>query len=230
MITMRRSEERGSSKLSWLDSRHSFSFADYYDASHMGFRALRVINDDRVAPGKGFGTHPHRDMEIISYVLDGELSHEDSMGNGSTIRPGEIQRMSAGTGVLHSEMNPSPNSTVHFLQIWIVPERRGGAPGYEQKEMPPRRGRLALIASRDGRDGSVTVKQDVDVYSSVLEAGQSLSWELGRQRHGWLQVARGSVRLQDTALGEGDGAAVTEEDVLVVTAESDAELLFFDLA
>jgi len=230
MITVRRAEERGSSKLSWLDSRHSFSFADYYDASHMGFRALRVINDDRVAAGKGFGTHPHRDMEIISYVLDGELAHRDSMGNGSTIVPGEIQRMSAGTGVLHSEMNPSSELPVRFLQIWIVPERPGGPPGYEQKEMPPRRGRLALIASHDGRAGSVTVRQDVDVYSSLLESGQSLTLQLASGRHGWLQMARGNIRLEDIELGEGDGAAVTEAGALAVTATSDAELLFFDLA
>ncbi|MCA9594201.1 MAG: pirin family protein [Myxococcales bacterium] len=229
-ITVRHGSDRGRSELPWLDSRHSFSFADYYDPAHMGFRALRVINDDRVAPAKGFGTHPHRDMEILSYVLEGELAHRDSMGNGSTIRPGEIQRMSAGSGVLHSEMNPSPDTTVRFLQIWIVPDKRGGAPGYEQRPMPPRDGRLALVASSDGREGSVKVQQDVSLYSTVLEAEQNLTWQLPPGRFGWIQVARGTVRIGDQLLEEGDGAQLEGVTGVDVKATERAELLLFDLA
>ena len=230
MMMLRRADERGRANFGWLDSRHTFSFGHYYDPRHMGFSTLRVINDDRVTGGGGFPTHPHRDMEIISYVVEGALEHEDSMGNGSTIRPGEIQRMSAGSGVLHSEMNPSPDTTVRFLQIWIVPDKRGGAPGYEQRPMPPRDGRLALVASSDGREGSVKVQQDVSLYSAVLEAEQNLTWQLPPGRFGWIQVARGTVRIGDQLLEEGDGAQLEGVTGVDVKATERAELLLFDLA
>jgi redox-sensitive bicupin YhaK (pirin superfamily) len=232
MITRRPAAERGHADHGWLDSRHTFSFADYYDEAHMGFRALRVINEDRVQPGHGFGTHQHRDMEIISYVLEGSLGHRDSMGTGSTITPGDVQRMSAGTGVRHSEMNPSTTQPVHFLQIWLLPERRGLEPGYEQKrfEAADMQGRFRLIASHDGRDGAITVHQDVDLYAGVLAAGQGATLALRPGRHAWVQVARGSVTLNDQSLEQGDGAAVSDERALEVTATADAEVLVFDLA
>ena len=232
MIMRRPAEERGRGNLGWLDSRHTFSFADYHDPEHMGFRALRVINEDRVEPGRGFGTHSHRDMEIISYVLDGELGHKDSLGTGSVIRPGDVQRMSAGTGVLHSEMNPSPSRPVHFLQIWLMPERRGLPPQYEQKrfEAEEKQGRLRLVASRDGRHGSVTVNQDVDLYAGLFKPGDGARLELRRGRHAWIQVARGEVTVNSETLHEGDGAAVSEEAAVDIVSTADAEILVFDLA
>jgi hypothetical protein len=231
MITIRYSEERGRGRTEWLDSRHTFSFADYYDSEHMGFRALRVINEDRVKPSSGFGAHPHRDMEIISYVIEGALAHQDSMDNGSTMRPGEVQRMSAGTGVVHSEWNHSKSEPVHFLQIWILPERRGIAPGYEQRAFEPHevRDRLRLVASSDGRDGSVTIHQDAALYATRLGAGKRVSHELAPGRHAWVQVARGTVALNGVRLGTGDGAAASEEERLVLEAAEDAEVLVFDL-
>ena len=232
MLTIRRAHERGHADHGWLDSHHTFSFADYHDPRHMGFRALRVINEDRVAPGKGFGTHPHRDMEIISYVLAGALEHRDSLGTGSVIRPGDVQRMSAGTGVTHSEFNHSPSEGVHFLQIWIVPEARGLAPGYEQRrfEAADRQGRLRLIAARDGRDGAVTVHQDVAVYAALLAPGQTAAHDFAAGRYGWLQVARGQVRVGEQTLQAGDGAAIQAHERVEIVGVEAAELLLFDLA
>jgi hypothetical protein len=232
MIVRRPSEERGLANHGWLKSLHTFSFADYYDPAHMGFRGLRVINEDRVQPGQGFGTHPHRDMEIISYVLEGELGHKDSMGTGSVIRPGDVQRMSAGTGVLHSEMNPSPASPVHFFQIWLLPAERGIAPGYEQKrfEDADKRGRLKLVAARDGRDGAVSVHADADLYAGLFAPGEAARLELGPGRHAWIQVASGEIAVNGQTLKEGDGAAVSDEAVLGLEASTDAEVLVFDLA
>jgi redox-sensitive bicupin YhaK (pirin superfamily) len=214
-----------------LESYHTFSFADYYDPRHMGFQTLRVINEDRVQPGKGFGTHPHRDMEILSYVLEGALEHKDSLGTGSVITPGEVQRMSAGTGVSHSEFNHSGSELVHFLQIWLLPERAGLPPSYEQRAFPAeeKRRKLRLVASRDGREGSVTIHQAVDLYTSLLDPGEVVTHRLTPGRHAWVQMARGAVRLNDTPLSAGDGAAVSEETQLTVTAEDRAELLLFDL-
>jgi redox-sensitive bicupin YhaK (pirin superfamily) len=232
MMTVRSASARGHANHGWLDSHHTFSFADYHDPRHMGFRSLRVINDDRVAPGGGFPTHGHRDMEIISYVLDGALEHKDSMGTGSVIRPGDVQRMSAGTGVMHSEYNASKEEPVHFLQIWILPERRGAQPGYEQKRFTDgeKQGRLRLVASPDGADGSVTVRQDMRLYAARLTAGQSATHEIAPGRHAWVQVARGEVRLGDTVLKAGDGAALTDEPRLTLTGTTDGEVLLFDLA
>jgi len=232
MITIRRAGERGRADHGWLDTRHTFSFADYHDPRHMGFRQLRVLNEDRVAPGKGFGTHTHRDMEILSYVLDGALAHRDSMGTGSVIRPGDVQRMSAGTGVEHSEFNASAEEPVHFLQVWILPQRRGIAPGYEQKTFPEeeRRGRLRLIASPEGEEGSVRIHQDVRVYAGLPSTGLELSHELVPGRHAWLQVARGTAGLNGTRLEAGDGAAVSEERDLRMAGETGSEILLFDLA
>jgi redox-sensitive bicupin YhaK (pirin superfamily) len=231
MMQVRRSDERGHARHGWLDSHHTFSFADYYDPEHMGFRALRVINEDRVVPGEGFPTHPHRDMEIISYVVGGALAHRDSMGNGSVIRPGEVQRMSAGTGVAHSEHNASEDEPVHFLQIWIVPERRGLPPSYEQKDFSAaRRGKLALVASRDGRDGSVTVHQDVSLYAAELERGASVTASLAPGRHAWIQIVRGTVRVNDVELRAGDGAELVDETKIEIHAGDSTELLLFDLA
>jgi quercetin 2,3-dioxygenase len=232
MITLRPAAERGRSDHGWLDSRHTFSFADYLDPAHMGFRALRVINDDKVDPSSGFGKHPHRSMEIISYVLSGALAHEDSMGNGSTIRPGDVQRMSAGTGVVHGEWNHSEDEPVHFLQIWIMPEKQGGPPGYEQKSFEPHevRDRLRLVASRDGREGSVTVQQDAALYVGKLSPGAQVQHELAPGRHAWVQVASGALTLNGKALGTGDGAAVSDERRLELRATADAEVLVFDLA
>jgi redox-sensitive bicupin YhaK (pirin superfamily) len=228
MITIRRSHERGHADHGWLDTWHTFSFADYHDPAHMGFRALRVINDDKVAPGTGFGTHQHRDMEIITYVLDGELEHRDSMGNGSIIRPGDVQRMSAGTGVRHSEKNPSDDAGVHLLQIWILPERAGIRPGYEQKNFPvaERTGTLRLVASPDGDDGSVTIHQDVRLYAAILD-GTPQTHAFGKDRHGWLHVARGEAELNGQKLAAGDGAAISGEES--VTIGGHGEVLLFDL-
>ncbi len=232
MIAFRDRMARGQSRTSWLDSRHTFSFADYHDPAQMGFRSLRVINEDRVIPGAGFPRHGHRDMEIISYVLEGALEHKDSLGNGTVIRPGEVQRMSAGSGILHSEFNPSPAEPVHFLQIWIIPDRVGLPPSYEQKAFPPaeRRGRLRLVAAPDGRDGAVTVHQDARLFVANLEPGERVTYETERGRGLWLQVARGIVALNGTEMREGDGAAVEDEAAVRVEAETAAEILLFDLA
>jgi redox-sensitive bicupin YhaK (pirin superfamily) len=231
MIRVRKSEERGQADYGWLDTRYTFSFARYYDPVQMGFRQLRVINEDRVQPGGGFPTHGHQDMEIITHILEGALEHQDSMGNSSVIRPGEIQRMSAGTGVTHSEYNASKTEIVHLLQIWIRPERSGLAPSYEQKAFPreDRRNRLQLVASRDGRDGSVTIHQDASLYLSWMSSGTELRHRFVPDRHGWLQVARGSVLIDGNPLQIGDGAAVSEEHSLSIQALDDAELLLFDL-
>lgn len=231
MLTVRPAEARGHANHGWLDTFHTFSFADYYDPAFMGFRALRVINEDRVAPRQGFGTHPHRDMEIITYVLEGGLEHRDSTGSHGVIRPGEVQRMSAGTGVLHSEMNPF-DERVHFLQIWILPERRGLPPGYEQKAFSreERQGRFRLVASRDGRDGSLTVHQDVRLYATLLAAGEQAELTLEPGRHAWVQVARGAGTLNGVALKAGDGVAVSNETRLELTAAEPLEALLFDLA
>lgn len=231
MFNVRPAEARGRADFGWLDSRHSFSFGDYYDPAHMGFRNLRVINEDRVAPGQGFGRHPHRDMEILSYVIEGALGHKDSMGNGSVIRPGEVQRMSAGTGVTHSEMNADANNPVHFLQIWLLPERRGIEPGYEQKAFSDadKRGKLRLVASRDGRDGSVTIHSDVNLYASLLSADEKLRYELPAGRNAWVQIVRGAVSLNGMRLGAGDGVAVSDESALEISGRDDAEFLLFDL-
>jgi len=232
MITRRPAEGRGRTHADWLDSRHTFSFNRYYDPNWSGFRRLLVINEDFVAPAKGFGTHSHRDMEIISYVLAGALEHRDSMGTSSTIRPGEVQRMSAGTGVRHSEYNPSPDEPTHFLQIWIEPEREGMPPSYEQREFPPDEAGagLRLLASRTGRDGSVTVHQDVELYRASLAAGEEVTHELRRGRHAWAQVVSGEIVLNGVGLGPGDGAAVSEEERVVIGAAGRAEVLLFDLA
>jgi quercetin 2,3-dioxygenase len=232
MIVRRPSEARGLGDHGWLKSRHTFSFADYYDPDNMGFRNLRVINEDRVAAAQGFGTHGHRDMEIISYVLEGELAHKDNVGNASVIRPGDVQRMSAGTGVLHSEMNPSPSRPVHFFQIWLMPARKGITPGYEQKTFDDseKRGRLRLVGARDGRDGAITVHADADLYAGLLASGESATLDLQPGRYAWVQVARGAVTVNGQLLAEGDGAAVSDETALHVTASKDAEVLVFDLA
>ncbi len=218
-------------QLGWLDTRHTFSFGEYYDEEHMGFRSLRVINDDRVAPGRGFGTHPHRDMEILTYVLEGALEHRDSMGNGAVINPGDVQVMSAGTGITHSEFNPSPSDPVHLLQIWFLPERKGLTPRYDQKlfSREERQGTLRLVASRDERDGSVLIQQDAALYATLLDPGQSVDHALQEGRHAWVHVARGSVTLNGVALQAGDGAAVSEESRLELTGVEPAEVLVFDL-
>jgi hypothetical protein len=233
MITVRPANERGAANFGWLDSRHSFSFGHYYNPDHMGFATLRVINEDKVTPRKGFGTHGHRDMEIISYVLAGALEHKDSMGNGSVIRPGDIQRMTAGTGILHSEYNASDTDPVHFLQIWIVPEANGLEPGYEQIHMEPehRQGQLRLVGSRHGRDGSVTIHQDVDLYATNLSEGEAISHALASGRVAWVQVARGALDLNGLALRAGDGAAIQDLGSLILTGTAeDTEALVFDMA
>lgn len=231
MITIRRANERGVAEFDWLNSRHSFSFGHYYDPAHMGFGPLRVINEDRVVPGEGFPTHGHRDMEIISYVLEGALEHRDSIGTGSVIRPGDVQRMSAGTGISHSEYNHSSTEPVHFLQIWIVPAARGLRPGYEQRNFPrdERHGRLRLIASPDGSDGSVTVHQDVRLYSTLLDGDQRAELALAAGRNVWVQVARGEVTVNGKRLAVGDGAAIDGESSVVLDGARAAEVLVFDL-
>ena len=231
MLTIRKATERGHADHGWLDSHHTFSFANYYDERHMGFRNLRVINDDRVAGGQGFGNHPHRDMEIISYVLDGALTHKDSMGTGSVIRPGDVQRMSAGTGVMHSEHNASRADEVHFLQIWILPTQRSIAPSYEQKTFPDaeKRGALRLVASPDGATGSLTINADARVYAGLFAAGETAELALTEGRGAWLQVARGSVRVNGETLGEGDGVAIEREKLVRIEGIDDAEVLAFDL-
>ena len=231
MIQVRKSEERGHARHGWLDIRHTFSFDHYYDPLHNGFRDLLVINEDRVQPGTGFGKHAHRDMEIISYVLGGELEHKDSMGSGSVIRSGDVQRMSAGTGVTHSEWNHSQENWVHFLQIWIAPRAKGIVPSYEERKIPieERKNQLKLIASPNGEGNSLTIHQDVRLYASLLDEGSEVSYALGLGRYGWLQLARGSVELNSVHLQEGDGAAISGEDWVKIVSKSDAEFLFFDL-
>jgi len=232
MMTIRKAAERGHANHGWLDSHHTFSFANYYDPAHMGFRSLRVINDDRVAAGQGFGTHPHRDMEILSYVLEGELAHRDSMGTGSVIRPGDVQRMSAGTGVAHSEYNPSEEHDVRFLQIWLLPGQRGIQPSYEQKTFSDQEkdGRFRLVASPDGRDGSLTIHTDASVHAGRFDRGQRAELALAAGRHGWIQVARGAVRVNGHELRAGDGAALSDERLIRVEGIEDAEVLAFDLS
>jgi len=233
MITIRPAQERGIANFGWLDSRHTFSFGEYFDPNHMGFVNLRVINEDKVILGQGFGTHGHRDMEIISYVLDGALEHKDSIGTGSVIRPGDVQRMSAGTGIMHSEFNASKTEPVHFLQIWILPERKGIAPGYEQKtfSQDEKLGKLRLVGSRDGRDGSITIHQDVNLYAATLQEGDEVSHSLVDGRVAWLQVVRGAVQLNGRDLTAGDGAAISQESQLTLKGSSkDAEILLFDMA
>jgi redox-sensitive bicupin YhaK (pirin superfamily) len=232
MLTIRKSEDRGHADHGWLDTRHSFSFADYYDPAHMGFGPLRVINDDRIAGGGGFPTHPHRDMEIITYILEGALEHRDSLGNGSVIRRGDVQRMTAGTGIRHSEFNASAAEPVHLLQIWILPERGGLTPGYEQTTFAEadKRRRLRLIASRDGRDGAVTIHRDADVYATLLDEGESVAHELGTGRAAWLQVASGAVILNGEPLREGDGASLDGGGIELTGTASRSELLLFDMA
>ncbi len=232
MINVRPSNQRGGDDYGWLNTRHTFSFDRYYDPMFMGFRSLRVINEDVVAPGEGFPTHPHRDMEIITYVLDGALEHKDSLGTGSVIRPGDGQRMSAGRGIRHSEMNASTSNPVHLLQIWIMPDQPGHEPSYEQKTFSDeeKRGRLRLIAGPDGKDGSVTIHQDARLYVSLLDAGQEVVHELGKGRYAWLQVARGKIDLNGKTLRQGDGAAIEGEPKLTIKGVEDSEILLFDLA
>jgi redox-sensitive bicupin YhaK (pirin superfamily) len=232
MVAIRPSNERGYANHGWLVTYHTFSFADYHDPKHVHFRALRVINEDRIAPAQGFGAHPHRDMEIITYVLEGALEHKDSTGGGGVIRPGILQAMSAGTGVTHSEFNHSKTAEAHLLQIWIFPERKGLQPRYEEKAIPPEslKDTLRLIASRDGRDGALTVFQDVELFASKLSAGKTAGHKLKAGRHAWLQVARGAVTLNGTNLSAGDGAAVSDEQSLTITAIQPSEFLLFDLA
>jgi quercetin 2,3-dioxygenase len=232
MINIRPNNERGGGDYGWLNTRHTFSFDQYHDPRFMGFRSLRVINEDRVSPGEGFPTHPHRDMEIITYILEGALEHKDSLGTGSVIRPGDGQRMSAGRGIRHSERNPSPTEPAHLLQIWIMPDRAGHEPSYEQKAFPDEEklGNLRLIAGPDGKDGSVTIHQDARLYVTLLSPGQEVAHVLAKGRYAWLQVAKGAVELNGKPLKQGDGAAVSDESKLVIQGVEDAEVLLFDLA
>ena len=231
MLAIRHADDRGLANFGWLNSRHTFSFGHYYDPQFMGFGPLRVINEDRVQPGKGFDTHGHSNMEIISYVLDGALEHKDSMGTGSVIRPGDVQRMSAGTGVRHSEFNASDTELVHFLQIWILPEKDGLQPSYEQKSFSDeeKRGRLRLVGSRDGREGSTTIHQDVDLYAALLDGGDTVSHEIAEGRKGWVQIATGSALLNGAPLAAGDGVAVDGAQTITLSGESRAEVLLFDM-
>ena len=232
MITIRQARERGHFDHGWLNTYHTFSFDQYYDPRFMGFRQLRVINEDFVAAGRGFPMHAHRDMEIITYILEGALQHEDSMGNGSIIRPGDVQRMTAGTGVRHSEKNASREESVHLLQIWILPDTVGLEPGYEQKAFgeDERRGQLRLIASNDGRDRSVTVHQDVSLFASILGEGESVQYDIDQTRYGWIQVARGAINVNGQRAGQGDGAVAMGESSLEIVADEPSEILLFDLA
>ncbi len=231
MIAIRPAEERGHANYGWLDTHHTFSFNTYFDPDHMGFRSLRVINDDTVSPGQGFGTHGHRDMEIITYVLEGALAHKDSMGTGAVLRAGDVQRMTAGSGVTHSEFNDSQTEPVHFLQIWILPNANGLDPSYEEKAVPheEKRGKLRLVASPDGHGASLRIHQDVRVYASILKIGDTFEHTLEPGRAAWIQVARGKVKVNDRSLGQGDGAAVTDEPKLRLTGDGDSEILLFDL-
>ena len=231
MIEIRRSAERGHANHGWLDSYHSFSFADYRDPQHVHFGPLRVINEDRVAGGQGFGAHGHRDMEIVTYVLDGALAHRDSMGNGSTIRYGDVQRMSAGTGVMHSEFNASPDEPVHLLQIWVIPQRTGAQPGYEEKrfDAADKRGRLRVIASPDGRDGSVTIHADASIYAALIDGAEETAFALPQGRQAYVHVARGALTVNGEALQAGDAAKLTGIDTVTLEKGEDAEVLLFDL-
>jgi len=230
MITIRKAGERGHASFDWLDTWYTFSFADYHDAQHMGFRALRVINDDTIAGGGGFGTHSHRDMEIITFVLSGALEHKDSMGNGRIIRPGEVQYMAAGTGVAHSEFNPSPTEPVHLLQIWILPDHKGAKPVYAEKKFAKAApGKLYLAASKSGRDGSIPINQDADVFVGKFITGDKISHSLKPGRHAWLQMAEGEVKLNGLPLKAGDGAAVSDENRLIVESAGLAQVILFDL-
>lgn len=231
MISVRLSEDRGNTKLDWLDSRHTFSFDRYYDPRYMGFRSLRVINEDYVDPGRGFGSHSHHDMEIITYVLEGVVAHHDSTGSSTVIVPGEVQRMSAGTGISHSEYNRTLTEPLHLLQIWIMPDRKGLMPGYEQRAFAAeeKRNRWQLVAARDGRGGAITVHQDAELLVTLLEPGESIKYQLKPGRHAWVQVARGEVTLNGIELGAGDGAGVSEEDALEFRARAASEILLFDL-
>jgi quercetin 2,3-dioxygenase len=231
MIMLRRSADRGHFDHGWLDTYHTFSFGDYLDPRQMGFRTLRVINEDRVKPGAGFGMHGHRDMEIITLVLAGQLEHKDSLGTGSIIRPGELQRMTAGTGIMHSEFNPSPTEPVHLLQIWVMPRKRGLKPEYEQRPFPPagRAGRWQLVASEDGRDGSLTIHQNARMALASLAEGQTLDYEFAPGRYGWLQVIYGEINADDETLAAGDGAGLIEESKLHLTARQASDVLLFDL-
>lgn len=231
MIQVRKADARGHFDHGWLDTYHTFSFADYHDPAHMGFRVLRVMNEDRVAPGRGFGTHPHRDMEIVTYVLEGALEHKDSMGNGEVLRPGEFQRMSAGTGITHSEFNPSDTKPVHLYQIWLFPERKGIEPSYEQKAFPDEEmtGKLRLVASPNAADGSLMIHQDARIYLAKISTDQHVFHELDSERHAWLQVLRGHVTLNGEELKTSDGAAVSDERTLTVSAVESAEIMLFDL-
>ena len=230
MITVRKSQDRGIGRHGWLTTRHTFSFANYYDAAHMGFRSLRVINEDTVAPGKGFGAHRHDNMEIVSIVMEGGLAHKDSTGGEDVLRRGEVQRMSAGTGVVHSEFNASRSEPVHFFQIWILPAIEDIEPGYEQKPFPDERGKLRLLVAPNGEDGALNIHQDAKVYAAILDGGQRVEHALAPGRGAWLQVARGSVDVNGTALEAGDGAAIEDEPSLVIVASEGAEILLFDLA
>jgi len=232
VLTLRKAADRGHADHGWLDSHHTFSFADYHDPAQMGFRALRVINDDRVAPGQGFGSHSHRDMEILSYVLEGALAHNDSMGADGVLRPGDVQRMSAGTGVVHSEFNGSKTDPVHFLQIWLKPDSKGIPPGYEQKTFPAaeKRGRLRLVASPDGSTGSLRISADARVYAGVFDAGQHADLTLDDGRHAWVQVAEGRVRVNGQELAPGDGVAISDERHIPIEGIDKGEILVFDLA
>jgi redox-sensitive bicupin YhaK (pirin superfamily) len=231
MLTIRKAQDRGYSELGWLQSWHSFSFSDYYDIRHMNFGNLRVINDDIIAGGGGFGTHPHRDMEIVTYILDGELEHRDSMGNGSIIRAGDVQRMTAGSGIQHSEFNHSASDEVRLLQIWFIPDRQGHRPGYQQKHFDNdcKQGQLRLVASRDGRNGAVSLNQDVDMYATRLDGGESIGHEIKPGRHAWLQVARGRLSVNGEAVSEGDGISVDNAQMLYFDQGSDAEMIIFDM-
>ncbi|MDJ0583059.1 pirin family protein [Crocosphaera sp.] len=231
MITVRPSQARGHANFGWLDSKHTFSFGSYYDPNYLGFGNLRVINEDRVKAGKGFGPHSHRDMEILTYVLDGELEHKDSIGNGSIIRPGDVQRMSAGTGITHSEFNASKTKLVHFLQIWIIPNQKGVTPSYDQKHFSKqqKQGKLILVASSDGRDNSVKIHQDIDIFTSVLKKGDIINHKLNNQS-AWLQMAKGSAKIHDATISEGDGATINQESKIELTAiADDTEIILFDL-
>ncbi|MBD2038632.1 pirin family protein [Leptolyngbya sp. FACHB-321] len=232
MLTVRKAEDRGHANHGWLDSYHSFSFANYYDPQHMGFRSLRVINEDMVAPAKGFPTHPHRDMEIITYVVSGAVAHKDSIGNTEKVGAGGVQRFSAGTGITHSEFNPSTTEGLHLLQIWLLPERQGITPSYEQKEFPAetKRNQWRAIANREATDGAVKLHQDAAIYATILEPGEQLTYTLQADRHAWVQIVQGEVTLNGTTLDKGDAAAISNETELAFAASTDAEILLFDLA
>jgi len=232
MIALRKSNQRGHADHGWLNTYHTFSFSSYYDPAHMGFRSLRVINEDRVAPGQGFGTHPHEDMEIVSFVLEGALEHRDSLGNGEVLRPGEFQRITAGTGIAHSEFNPARDQPTHFYQIWLLPQRNGLAPSYEQKRFDDSelRNVLRIVASPEGDNGSLSIHQDARIFLAKLDAGKVIEFDLLPGRHAWLQVLRGTVTLNGQEMDTSDGAAVSAESRLAIEATSDAEIMLFDLA